>query len=187
MHAASVHPEPGSNSRNHGIKTWGLPHDPILLPSLALSFFYFCLSSILLKNFRVPLHISMLCTSLLLFNFQRSSRLEVPFSPQPRFRATLLLYHFRSGLSTPFSKLFSKSFKSFSRTCPSLFLRGSAPLLVDSLYIILLSSFFVKGFFWFFSFFVAFGELNSFYRSKCTTFYVKSRQNSQTICMFHQT
>ncbi len=49
MHAASVHPEPGSNSRNHCIKT-SLAGWSNLLSSLALSFFYFCLSSILIQR-----------------------------------------------------------------------------------------------------------------------------------------
>ena len=50
MHAASVHPEPGSNSRNHFIKTSSFEDDLTTLSSLALSFFvYFCLSSILFE------------------------------------------------------------------------------------------------------------------------------------------
>ena len=79
--------------------------------SLALSFFYFCLSSILIQRiFEIRSHILyMLCTSLLLFNFQRSFRL----APLSR-RATLLLYHFPSSLSIPFLNFFKKFFQGSS-------------------------------------------------------------------------
>ena len=65
------------------------PRDPIsLLSSLALSFFYFCLSSILIcKNFRDPFQAFSLCTSLLLFNFQRSFA-GAPFARRPSYYTT---------------------------------------------------------------------------------------------------
>ena len=47
MHAASVHPEPGSNSRNHGIKTQTCVCGSIAFEFLLLAL-YFCLSSILI-------------------------------------------------------------------------------------------------------------------------------------------
>ena len=76
--------------------------DPILLSSLALSFFYFCLSSILiLRISEIRFKLFSLCTSLLLFNFQRS------FRPRNAFRAaTFLFYHFCPALSSTFLKFF---------------------------------------------------------------------------------
>jgi len=78
-----------------------------LLSSSALSFFYFCLSSILVLEFPRSVSSCSLCTSLLLFNFQRSS---LPFGSAHALASTFLLYHFLPRLSIPFSKLFSKSF-----------------------------------------------------------------------------
>ena len=68
----------------------GSCRDPILLSSLALSFFYFCLSSILIcKNFRDPFQAFLsLCTSLLLFNFQGS--FQPPLLRRPQYYTTFL-------------------------------------------------------------------------------------------------
>ena len=86
-----------------------------LLSSLALSFFYFCLSSILIcKNFRDPFQavrfVLLSCCSI--FKDHSSTR----------FRAsTFLLYHFVPRLSSLFSKLFSTFFKvaqALSFACP---------------------------------------------------------------------
>ena len=49
MHAASVHPEPGSNSRLYCIKIT-LPSVPILSSFFSSFFYFFCLSSILFQN-----------------------------------------------------------------------------------------------------------------------------------------
>ena len=58
MHAASVHPEPGSNSRYHCIKTAGLSpyRSNLYYRAFALSNFTFCLSSILVWIVRDPIH-----------------------------------------------------------------------------------------------------------------------------------
>ena len=65
MHAASVHPEPGSNSRNHCIKTQTCVCDPIAFEFLLLAL-YFCLSSILiLRIVRDPFAHTFICFVLL--------------------------------------------------------------------------------------------------------------------------
>ncbi|MBR3893648.1 MAG: hypothetical protein IKJ35_00725, partial [Clostridia bacterium] len=88
----------------------GSLRDPIsLLSSLALSFFYFCLSSILIcKNFRDPFQAFFALYFSLVVQFSKiicQRAIGVP---------TFLLYHIGSALSIPFSKLFSSFFKSFS-------------------------------------------------------------------------
>ena len=68
MHAASVHPEPGSNSRNHCIKTTKAfaSADPICFRVLLLASFTFCLSSILIQRIvRDPFAHTFICFVLL--------------------------------------------------------------------------------------------------------------------------
>ena len=149
--------------------------DLILLSSLALSFFYFCFWVVFsfkeLFEIRFA-HTYMLCTSLLLFNFQRSVRL----SAQPRFRATLLLYHFQSDLSIPFSKLFSSFFHLLFHVFTSPHLRQLAYITIYFPFCqALLHNFFDN--FWLFS-------LNI---NLCTPFHSLSTTLS-TVCIvfFHQ-
>ena len=73
MHAASVHPEPGSNSRINCIKIT-LPSVPICSSFLS-SFFYFCLSSILFQNFTRSFFALFFC-----FRFVLLQSLVVQFS-----------------------------------------------------------------------------------------------------------
>ena len=82
-----------------------LSDDSILLSSLALSFFTFVWVVFSFKElFEIRFaHTYMLCTSLLLFNFQGSFAAACA--------ATLLLYHFFPRLSIPFLKVFSTFFK----------------------------------------------------------------------------
>ena len=105
MHAASVHPEPGSNSRYLlYYLAHGFPFRLITssLSSLALSFLPIFLELCsLLKVLRDPFaHILpyMLVLLLLLFSFQGSTL--------PPHRAARLLYHFPTLLSTPFFNFF---------------------------------------------------------------------------------
>ena len=73
----------------------------------------------------------MLCTSLLLFNFQGSFRHRL-------FAATLLLYHNLFRLSIPFLKVFSTFFKVFSNLLRSLYSaprsRGQPAYYITSIY-----------------------------------------------------
>ena len=110
--------------------------DPIfLLSSLALSFFYFCLSSILIcKNFRDPFQASYIALYFSLV-VQFSRIISLPFLRQLDYYTTFF----------PVCQyLFQKFFDFFQ----SFFRSGSAVavLLADSLIIISLCTRFVKGF-----------------------------------------
>ena len=141
MHAASVHPEPGSNSRSIVLKS--LPKKCSNLSSFFLASFTFCLSSILLRisnEISFALYFFSLCTSSIsccsIFNdqfrcpsmvtasllyhirspfvkyfFQLFKTFFVAFLP-PAF-ATLLYYHISLHLSIPFLKFFKVFFKKF--------------------------------------------------------------------------
>ena len=87
MHAASVHPEPGSNSR---MFVFNLAYASSNHFECYLSFSYFCLSCICsLRNFRVPfLHILYACTSLFVVQF--SMTVSLPFSRQLCYYITSL-------------------------------------------------------------------------------------------------
>ena len=113
MHAASVHPEPGSNSRKICIKT---PRRVIQSFELDCSL-PFCLSSILFKNceicFTHGLDLSKPCFVLISYCSIFNDR---PLRFRPVFLhscAALVLYHFLLLLSIPFSKFF-QNFFSFS-------------------------------------------------------------------------
>ena len=109
MHAASVHPEPGSNSRINCIKITSYEVFQSVR-AFFLSFFYFCLSSILFQNFTRSFFALYFC-----FRFVLLQSLVVQFSMTdfwlyPRKFTALLFYHksFRlSSLFYHFSKLFS--------------------------------------------------------------------------------
>ena len=130
MHAASVHPEPGSNSRYLlYYLAHGFPFRLITssLSSLALSFLPIFLELCsLLKVLRDPFaHILpyMLVLLLLLFSFQGSTL--------PPHRAARLLYHFPLALSRPFRKFFW-FFQIFcAHTGPEKFFPPPAPFLGD--------------------------------------------------------
>ena len=114
MHAASVHPEPGSNSLKNCIST-GFPRiDPNLLDvrSFALitqSFFKFK------RIFGVFVHC---CCSI--FNEPTAASLAVP-----RSVTACLFYHSQELLSTPFQNFFSKF---FLQLAPGGFLPATAPV-----------------------------------------------------------
>ena len=137
MHAASVHPEPGSNSRNNFIIS-----DLsviIFFRAIYLSFFYFVWVYINSFDEICISHLLMLCTSLLLFNFQW------PFACPPLFSDdSLTIIPHRFFLVNTFFKISLKKFsKSFRRVTPSL----------DGLTIIPLCLLTVKWFFYcFFNF-----------------------------------
>ena len=99
MHAASVHPEPGSNSR---MFVFNLSHlSSNLLSSAFSSFSYFCLSCICsLRNFRVPFsHILYACTSLFVVQFSMTVSL-------PLFRDSFVIISHQYPFVNTFFKLF---------------------------------------------------------------------------------
>ena len=141
MHAASVHPEPGSNSRKICINTThtGCTY---LFPSLFCSYLLVRVSSS--KEFRdsyfrtyIALYLS------LLFNFQGSMppHFSVPAYlsiPPTRFRATFIYYHFSFRLSRAFQKFF-QLFSSSPNSLPRLatpFFRDSFIRLPHPLYFV---------------------------------------------------
>ena len=95
MHAASVHPEPGSNSLMFCIYSPRIPPRLIHQSDLFLLFYLFRVS-FFFKRISESLHF--LCF-VLLFNFQWAAR-------RPLFGTACLLYHFSTTLSIPFPKLF---------------------------------------------------------------------------------
>ena len=111
MHAASVHPEPGSNSRK--IFYYIRPR------SVTIIFELFILASFTLlsiyNSFDEICTCFLLCTYLLLFNFQW------PFAAF--FATALLVYHNTFALSIPFWKFF-KFFQLFSFFSSVLFSRA---------------------------------------------------------------
>ena len=120
MHAASVHPEPGSNSRKNYIK-YPTPERQAfnLLRAVLSQLLYFCLSSILNKLWRdLYFALAMLCTSLLLFNFQW------PFlAPAFRDSSNIISHH-----PTLVKYFFSFFFDFFSEPCNISLLFGATPL-----------------------------------------------------------
>ena len=107
MHAASVHPEPGSNSRS--IVLTSLPKECSNLSSFFLASFTFCLSSILL---RISNEISF---ALYFFRFVLLQSLVVQFSMtnllKPLKVTASLLYH----KLIRFVKYFFSTFQNFFR------------------------------------------------------------------------
>ena len=101
MHAASVHPEPGSNSRMFVFNLASASSNHF---ECYLSFSYFCLSCICsLRNFRVPfLHILYACTSLFVVQFSMTVSLA-------RFADSFVII----SQSFPFVNTFFKSFLTF--------------------------------------------------------------------------
>ena len=134
MHAASVHPEPGSNSRKNFIST-AFRH---LTSSRAIYLsFTFCLSSILNKLWRdqyLHLQCFVLLSCCSIFNDRR----------HPLLRTAWLLYHIVSPLSIPFFKFLKNFFEVFQSPNSVI---SSPPLFRESLSIILLLLLFVKHFF----------------------------------------
>ena len=95
MHAASVHPEPGSNSRNHCIKTQTCVCGSIAFEFLLLAL-YFCLSSILiLRIVRDPFAHTFICFVLL-------SCCSIFKDQRPRLRGDLLIIPHPLHLVKPF-------------------------------------------------------------------------------------
>ena len=127
--------------------------DPIfLLSSFALSIFYFCLSSILVRIVRDPFAHTFICFVLLsccsIFKDHLASAIA----------ATFKVYHIPHRLSIPFLKLFS-SFSSFF-ACPviSWALRfWVSPIMIPQ------TTFFVKHFFEVFFIFLIFGKFEQFH------------------------
>ena len=114
MHAASVHPEPGSNSRSVCINTRckqvlfpASRTNLFLLRAFALSFLYSLLSIVSLRifEFRIShiLSFSMLCTSSLFYCSFVKDRC-------PLSATACILYHVLPPLSRGFSKVFSTFF-----------------------------------------------------------------------------
>ena len=119
MHAASVHPEPGSNSRKYcilspfGVKTYSRAFVALLLLLCLSSISQFELFEFTSHFFVFALYFSLRCS---IFN-DRSS---------PQFlTATLLLYH----TSFPLSILFSKFFQLFSKLFSKVFWCDSSNIL----------------------------------------------------------
>ena len=114
MHAASVHPEPGSNSRSVCINTrckqvlfLASRTNLFLLRAFALNFLYSLLSIVSLRifEFRIShiLSFSMLCTSSLFYCSFVKDRC-------PLSATACILYHVLPPLSRGFSKVFSTFF-----------------------------------------------------------------------------
>ena len=109
MHAASVHPEPGSNSRKICINTTTRVV-PIFFPSLFCSYLLVRVSSS--KEFRDSYFSHLHCFVLIsVVQFSRiyAASLLRPGKPSGlplRFRATFIYYHFRLRLSRAFQKFF---------------------------------------------------------------------------------
>ena len=137
MHAASVHPEPGSNSRNHCIKTSGLPDDPICFRVLLLASFTFVwvvFSSVRISEIRFKLFCFVLlsCCSIFKDHFRH------------RFCGSSNIIPLSNAFVKPFLKSFFNFFQVFS------FAFAVTVLLADSLNIIPLLFPFVNTFFQFF-------------------------------------
>ena len=114
MHAASVHPEPGSNSRKYCIKS---PCGVSILSSSFCSSFTFVW---VVFSFRIDRDFSshfFVCFVLISCCSIFNDRLppEVSF-----FLATRLLYHIVSPLSSTFSKVFSTFFRFLSTSLSTL-------------------------------------------------------------------
>ena len=104
-HAASVHPEPGSNSLMFVCQA--LSRLPSCIRAIFLLFTCFWVSFILQKNFGVSIHLilSIKCCCLLLFNFQWA----LPprrLSFDPLSLTACILYHIAPPLSIPFFNFF---------------------------------------------------------------------------------
>ena len=130
MHAASVHPEPGSNSRSVCINTFSRSvsfpasrTNLFLLRAFALSFLYSLLSIVSLRifEFRIShiLSFSMLCTSSLFYCSFVKDRCLLSAT-------ACILYHALPSLSRGFSKVFSTFFKPLSFLVVSLPLFATA-------------------------------------------------------------
>ena len=120
MHAASVHPEPGSNSRKNFIlhASWHLTSSRAIYLS-----FTFCLSSILNKLWRdqyLHLQCFVLLSCCSIFNDR--------FSPPAFLRTARLLYHTTFPLSIPFFIFFQKYFSRALRVVSLSFLGRACPL-----------------------------------------------------------
>ena len=119
MHAASVHPEPGSNSRKICIKTAFAD----LIVFRAWLLFTFCLSSILFKNceicFTHGFDLSKPCFVLISYCSIFNDRLLLWPAFLLQSCAALVLYHFISTLSIPFLKKVSIffGFFCFAKNC----------------------------------------------------------------------
>ena len=136
MHAASVHPEPGSNSRNHCIKTTKVSlgqSNLFCFRVLLLASFTFCLSSILIlriSEIRFKLLIALYFSLVVQF----SRIISPPLLRQLEYYTTFL------RLCQYLLQKFFHLFSGFSR----LFVITA--LLADSLTIITLCTRFVKRF-----------------------------------------
>ena len=127
MHAASVHPEPGSNSRANCIETTGVVKILCraclaLFTSLSMSWIRdeFKLFSFQ-RNFEI-LFTSFACTSnLLLFNCQWSARVFRPAFMPPFFGQP---EHYITSVSVC-QEVFEKFFEFFSKTFSTAFLAGA--------------------------------------------------------------
>ena len=134
MHAASVHPEPGSNSRNHGIKTFRRMIQSVCFRVFLLAFVLLLKSSNSLERIYEIMfaHTKLICfvLHLLLFSFQRSMRpadpalpVRIPSVPLCAFSLRQPIYYttFRSVCQGVFEKFFEVFFK-------PLFLLPSSPV-----------------------------------------------------------
>ena len=127
MHAASVHPEPGSNSRNHGIKTFQRMIQSVCFRVFLLAFVLLLKSSNSLERIYEIMfaHTKLICfvLHLLLFSFQRSMRpadpalpVRIPSVPFRAFSLRQPIYYttFRSVCQGVFEKFFEVFFKPLS-------------------------------------------------------------------------
>ena len=142
MHAASVHPEPGSNSQTICISS-AVAVRSFFVWAIYSSFFYFLeLCSLLLVFWQICISHLLFCFVLLSFVVQLSS-----FNSAPPFAERLSIISQPLYFVNTFLKFFSKFFS-------TSFCRNISPSLSRQLYYSTTSSLFCQGFFLIFSHFV---------------------------------
>ena len=111
MHAASVHPEPGSNSRKICINT---TYTAVPIFFRACSALIYSLEFLLQKNFEIRIFaLTLLCTYLCCSIFKDQCRLTFPSRQAFRLTAPFPCDLYILPLPLPFVKPFSKVFSTF--------------------------------------------------------------------------
>ena len=147
MHAASVHPEPGSNSRINCIKITPLGVFQSFR-AFFLSFFYFCLSSILFQNFTRSFFRTIFLLSLCTSSISCCSIFNDQLRCLSKYTASLL-YHIHISFVKCFFHLFKTFFEFFMPSClRPCYIITSAPLCqeVFESFFDFFESFFIKNY-----------------------------------------
>ena len=176
MHAASVHPEPGSNSRNHCIKTSHTRWSKLCLRVLLLASFTFCLSSILIQRI-FEIRFAHTLYALYFSLVVQFSKISSPLGSASLSRDLVII-----PLSFRFVNTFFKTFlKSFSGLVQA-FDRGAVSVTACILYYF--PPFLSSTFFHFFPLFSLFGVFHSSYATSSTTFWAIISTMFQYISFF---